>query len=117
MIGGSDVIAHLDAAHDAVWQCVDPALLEVCRDFVAGHLGADRDLDRRSDDVRELDPGLRAAAIAFTEQFLVDVSGVTDEQVAPLQAALGDQGLVDFLHALLVVEQRMRLELIWDGVL
>jgi hypothetical protein len=30
---------------------------------------------------------------------------------------MGDEGLANFVNALLVVEQRMRLELVWDRVL
>ena len=123
VIGGTDAARHLDDAHDAAWTVTDPALLSLCRDRIVEHLGggaarpapaADVDLDL---DLDLVDDAVREAALAFVDQYLVDVAGVTDDQVAPLQRALGDQGLVDFLHALLVIEQRIRLELIWASVL
>lgn len=38
-------------------------------------------------------------------------------QVEALGVHLGDEGLVDFVNALLVLEQRMSLELFLDGAL
>ncbi len=54
---------------------------------------------------------------AFTEQYIIDVSSLTDAQAADLCAHLGDEGFVTFVNALLVIEQRMTLELAFDGVL
>ena len=120
VIGDTDALVHLDAAHAAAWEVADAGLLAVCRDRIVEHLapaGPDAiDIDRRpASDL--LDPTVRSAALAFTDQYIFDVASVTDEQVAPLRDALGDQGLIDFLHALLVVEQRIRLSLIWGSVL
>ena len=57
------------------------------------------------------------AALAFTEQFVLDVSALNDVQAAALRDHLGDEGLVTFVNALLTLEQRMTLELAFDGVL
>ncbi len=121
VIGGTEALVHLDAAHDAAWTVTDPDLLAACRDRILEHLapggGATVDADRRAVDTDRVAPDLLAAALAFTDQYIFDVASVSDDQVTPLRDALGDQGLVDFLHALLVVEQRIRLSLIWDAVL
>ena len=57
------------------------------------------------------------AALAFAEQYVIDVASLTDEQAAELRGHLGDVGLATFVNALLVIEQRMTLELTFDGVL
>ena len=119
VIGGTDAFAHLEAAHDAAWTVTDPALLAMCRDRIIEHLGGDpADPAPSTAGVDpDVEPARCDAVLTFVEQYLVDVASVTDDQVAPLREALGDQGLVDFLHALLVIEQRIRLELIWRSVL
>ncbi len=60
---------------------------------------------------------LDRAALAFTEQYIIDVSLLTDAQAGDLRDHLGDEGFVSFVNALLVIEQRMILELAFDGVL
>lgn len=51
-----------------------------------------------------------ASGLALTEQYLIDVSSATSEQIDAVAVQL-DGSIVDFVTALLVVEQRMRLEL------
>ena len=53
------------------------------------------------------------ACLAFTEHYVIDVASVGDDTVAEVRAHLGDSGLAEFVSALLVVEQRMRLRLAW----
>lgn len=123
---GRSVRPHLEAAYEAARNAIDAELLELCRDRLAMLLDHRPTLDElsahelahltkwsssdRFDDVQR-------AALAFTEQFAIDVASMPDDQARTLREQLGDQGLVDFVHALLVVEQRMRLDLIWAGVL
>lgn len=57
------------------------------------------------------------AALAFTEQYIIDVASLTDEQAHELRSHLGDDGLATFVNALLVIEQRMTLELGLGAVL
>ena len=57
--------------------------------------------------------GLALAVIAFVEQWVVDVANVSDDMVATLRTELGEDRLMDFMHAVLVIEQRVRLELAW----
>ena len=53
------------------------------------------------------------ACLAFTEQFVIDVAGLDDATAGAVRDELGEQGLVDFVSALLVIEQRQRLRLTW----
>lgn len=123
---GTDAGVALDDAYAAAWTSTDGALLSICRDRVAMLLGHEPTLaampaERRvelsrwtsSDRLSELE----RAALDFAEQYIVDVTALTDAQAGRLRAQLGDAGLVDFVNALLVVEQRMTLELALDGAL
>ena len=130
-----DVLAELTAAHDAAWASVDPVLLELCRLRVAMLLGNEADIVTRTpvavaagldeQAVAELaswptSPRFDArtrACLALTEQFVIDVASTDDSLPAGVAAHLGSAGLVDFTHALLVVEQRQRLRLAWDRLL
>jgi hypothetical protein len=114
----------LDAAYDAAWTSTDPALLELCRLRIAMLL---RNTEGTTSTM--LDPavvealaswptsplftGAQRACLAFTEQFVLDVGSMTDAQVDAVTAELGPERVADFVHALLVVEQRQRLGLAW----
>ncbi len=54
------------------------------------------------------------ACLAFTEHYVMDVASVDDDTVARVREHLGDAGLQNFVSALLIVEQRIRLRLVWD---
>jgi len=60
-----------------------------------------------------LDPA-EAACMAFTEQWVVDVASMPESLLADLTGHLGDAGVMDFVQALLVEEQRIRLDLGWQ---
>lgn len=121
----TDSLAALDAAWDAAWQATDPDLLSLCRDRVAILLRHRPTLDAMSDErhgalVSSSRNGLtdvERAVLDFTEQYVIDVASLSDAQVESVRGHLGDEGLADFVNALLVVEQRMSLETIFDGVL
>jgi hypothetical protein len=57
------------------------------------------------------------ACLAFTEQFVMDVTTLSDVQVNNVIDQLGIAGLVDFASAVLVIEQRHRLRITWSRVL
>lgn len=125
-LAGTDTIAALDDAYTAAFDATDESLLTMCRDRVAMLLGHQPTLDAMaSDRAAELsawpDSGSfsdrERAALDFTEGYIVDVTSLTDHQAEQLRAHLGDEGLVDFVNALLVLEQRMTLELALDGAL
>ena len=126
VLAGSEPLIHLEAAHDAAWSTVDRVRLEHCRRRVAMLLGNDQALvGMGADELAELaawptsvvfDDADRAC-LAFTEQFVIDVASMTDDTAGAVSDHLGDEGLLDFVNALLVIEQRQRLELIWEQVL
>ena len=127
-----DVAGALDDAWRAAWVSVDPVLLELCRLRIAMLLGCGPELRARTPEAAAagLDEERVAtlsrwptsplfgpterAGLAFTEQFVIDVAGLDDATAEAVRDALGEQGLVDFVDALLVVEQRQRLRLTWQ---
>ncbi|MEM7094456.1 MAG: hypothetical protein AAF567_15750 [Actinomycetota bacterium] len=120
-----DPLRELDAARDAAWQAVDVGLLGLCGQRMAmllGHEGwlegaSAADLEALADWPRHEGFGERErTALALTEQYLIDVASATDDQVAMLAEHL-DGSIIDFVNALLVIEQRMRLELGLSAVL
>ena len=128
-LAGGDPLTELDAAWTAAWQATDTKLLRLCTRRMAMLLGHEPTLDELgADDLAALAHWtehpcfgeLQKAALELTEQYLIDVASATDEQVARLAAELeaADAGsVIDFVTALLVVEQRMRLELGLSAVL
>ena len=126
------VAASLADAHLAAWTVVDPVLLELCRLRLAQLFGDTAEFAVRTpaavaaglDEsmVLELSRWPRSphfgtrerACLAFCEQFFVDVANVTTAETEAISAELGVQGLVDFVSALLVIEQRLRLRLAWE---
>ncbi len=129
-----DVAATLDAAWDAAWSSVDPCLLELCRLEIATILRNPAEFESRTpaaiaagfDDrkVAALASWMRSpmitaaeqACLAFTDAFVIDVASLPDETAAAVREHLGDAGLVDFASALLVLEQRQRLALVWTSL-
>jgi hypothetical protein len=115
----------LDAAFDAAWTSTDPALLELCRLRIAMLL---RNTDETTSTMLDasivealpnwatspLFGAAQRACLEFAEQFVLDVGSMTDAQVGAVTAALGPDRVADFVHALLVVEQRQRLGLAWQ---
>lgn len=125
-LDGTDALAALDDAHAAAWEVVDTELLTLCRDRIAMLLRHEPTLADCSDArLAELSDwpnparfsDLERAALAFTEQYVIDVASLTDQHAAPLRDELGDDGLATFVNAVLVLEQRMTLELALTGAL
>ncbi|MEM8906049.1 MAG: hypothetical protein AAGA17_13955 [Actinomycetota bacterium] len=124
-----DVVAVLDEARQASWAATDGRRLELVRVRVAQLLDCEAEWSVATPGI-DLGPvtahdvatwpthpafdELDRAALAFAEQWVVDVAGMTDELVAPLRDALGDDGLSTFTNALMVIEQRMRLRQTWE---
>lgn len=129
-----DVAVALDAAWDAAWSSVDPCLLELCRLEIATILRNPAEFEWRTpaaiaagfDDEKvsaltswmhspKITPAERACLV-FTDAFVIDVASLPDETAAEVREHLGDAGLVDFASALLVLEQRQRLALVWGSL-
>jgi alkylhydroperoxidase family enzyme len=125
----ADAHAQLVEAHRAAWAATSPRLLELCRVRIATMLGCSAEAAARTPGAGVDDDTLAAiaawptdprfdvtdrACLALTEHYVLDVATVPDELVAAVRDRLGYAGLHDFVHALLVVEQRIRLRLTWD---
>ncbi len=114
---------------DEVWAgSVDPTVLELCRLRTAKVLGATTALAERTpaavaagldeDKVSALasyvsDERFDAAdraCIGFSEQYVIDVHGISPEQVAAVEAALGPKGVVTLTTALSMWELTHRFD-------
>lgn len=123
-----DVLAALTEVHEAAVAAVEETVLALCEAQVAGLLGYDLALapPRLSTELQAalrqwptspLLSDVQRACLAFTEQFIIDVASMDDDTVAAVLDALGADGLVNFTNALLVIEQRQRLHLMWGRLL
>ena len=56
------------------------------------------------------------SCLRFTEEFIVDVSQIPDSSAFAVRDHLGEEGFVNFVNALLVIEQRIRLQLVWRKI-
>lgn len=112
------------------WSAVPPALLELVRLRIAMLIGNEAGLQRRSAAAR--DAGLSEAKIAqiskypsssefsaiekeclaFVEQFVIDVSSLSEDDRARLRPHFSAQQLTEFVMALYVTECTQRLEMI-----
>jgi alkylhydroperoxidase family enzyme len=124
LAGQPEILAALTAVHEAAWVAVDADLLEMCRVRMAMLLGADDSVgchgldDQLVADLHNWPAAPRfsstqRACLAFTEQYLIDVASIDDGLVTDLAAAVGHDVVANFVSALLVVEQRLRLSLAW----
>jgi hypothetical protein len=125
--------AQLARANDAAWDATDPALLELCRGLVLKMLEAGAASHAGRAVTPAIDPPklaalgnwassdvfspLERAALGFTEQFVLSVSSVSDEQVEALRAHLDDEAVYNFAAALYLVEMTERLKLVSRAVI
>jgi alkylhydroperoxidase family enzyme len=129
LVDRPDVVAVLEEARQAAWAASDRRRLELARVRIAQLLGCGAELaastpgveldEVTADDVAgwpvsDLLDEVDRAALAYCEQWVVDVASMTDELVSPLRSALGDDGLATFTNAVMVIEQRMRLRQTWE---
>jgi hypothetical protein len=107
--GAPSLRVALDELRDAAIDSVDPELLDLCRSRLALLIGLDSPTvaPRPDRTMRE------RVCIDFTEQFVIDVAGITDKQVAALVSELGPNGATGFVYALLAAEQRLRMQAMW----
>lgn len=128
----AEVRADMGAAHDAAWAATSPRLLELCRVRIATMLGCTAEATSRTPGTG-VDPAMLdaiaawphdarfddtdRACLAFAEHSVIDVASLDDDTAAAVRTHLGDAGLANFVSALLVVEQRIRLRLVWDRLL
>ena len=115
----------LDQVNEQVWATVDPALLEIIRLRIAWLLGNTAGMRTRSrlarvpeQKVAELPAyatsplftALDRDGIAFAEQFVIDVSGTSQESLDALRGHMGPDHLRDFVTSVYLVEFTQRLQ-------
>lgn len=119
-----DVYGDLTDAHTAAVEAIGPRLHDLCRLRIATLLGTP---DEHSSDVLDADtiaalpqwpthPSFsksERACLALTEQFVIDVASISDELAESVVQELGADGFATLVNALVVIEQRQRLRLIW----
>lgn len=111
LVEQSRVHAALQSAREAAASNVDAGLLAIAERRICQLLGAE---PTSSVTLQQLVPDdVAHAIVTFVEQWIVDVANISDDMVATLRTQLDEDQLMDFLHALLVVEQRVRLDLAW----
>jgi hypothetical protein len=101
-----------DAVIGAIGTAADPALLELVRRRVSALLGATGDeLPQLADVSDHLLSATEGHCLKFTEQFVIDVAGITDGDRAGLSEALG-RATFGFVQALYVLDHGLRLVLV-----
>jgi alkylhydroperoxidase family enzyme len=122
-----DVDDVLRRVQDDIWDAADPELLELARLRIGMLLGARSGDTARPRRAPELAPervdNLRAwptsplysdrerACLGLTEQFVMDVAGVTDDDVAAAAAWMSPAELYGFVSALYVLEFSIRVDI------
>ena len=113
--------SELERLNAAAWASADPAMLELCRLRVAQMLanraaleGIDEaklaELDRWETSTAFTDA--ERASLAFTEQFVISVSSITQAQVDALLAHSSPEDVRSFTAALYAVELSQRLDIV-----
>jgi hypothetical protein len=108
LLAGQPVVhGALGELRDAALDTVDRDLLDLCRSRIGLLIGLDTGWQPRplTDTER--------VCVDLTEQFVLDVAGITDAQVAAVVVQLGASGAMEFVYALLAVEQRLRMQAMW----
>lgn len=111
-----DVLEQLNLARDAAWATVDQQLLGKCEQRIREILGTAEHNELSNWYSDSSLTAAERACLAFTEEYMIDVASLTDSAAAAVREQLGDQATVDFVSALLVVEQRQRIALTWATV-
>jgi hypothetical protein len=102
--------AALDDVHTnarRVFDDVDPSLLDLCRARIALLIGLDAPAVPAT-------TARQRACIDVVEQMVLDVAGITDAQITTLARHLGTDGAAGFVHAALAIEQRLRMQAMWQ---
>lgn len=104
------VIAALGSALDVTLETDDYETLGLCAQRVAMLLG---EPPTRQSDAMASPSRKHKAFLAFTEHWVIDVATIPDDVVAGVVEFVGEDGLRTFVQELLVVEQRIRLDIAW----
>jgi alkylhydroperoxidase family enzyme len=130
----ADALALLEFANGCAWEATDPVLLELARLRAASLIGHEEGRHRRSATARARGLGEEKIAalgdsfssdrfddrerecLRFVEQFVIDVSGVTDADRGALRSVLGDE-TESFVTSFYITEFSQRLEMMSSRLL
>ncbi|CAN5272872.1 hypothetical protein BH09ACT6_BH09ACT6_23330 [soil metagenome] len=128
-------LEHVDSMLEVAWSSQDPVELELCRLRIAALLGDPVGLAARTplaraaglteDTIDELATWWRSdtftarekARLAYTEQFVVSVSSMGDEEIAALLEGDDYRAVYDFTMAIYVLDMTTRVSLMTRAVL
>ena len=105
----------LTALNERVWQAGDPVLLELVRVRVAQLIGNPGVVALAASSASSASSASLVAeqdVVDFAEQFVIDVSGTTEEMREGLTARFGADGARELVTAIYVIEFTQRLQLI-----
>tara|TARA_B100001094_G_scaffold291927_1_gene310679 strand:- start:18 stop:461 length:444 start_codon:yes stop_codon:yes gene_type:complete len=121
------VAKELADIHDLAWEVTNKEILGLCKLRIAMILGCDSEVDAMSPPLNSLKVSdlsqwptsnqfsdLEKSCLRFSEEFTIDVASIPDDSAFAIRNHLGDEGFVNFVNALLVIEQRMRLLIVWQ---
>ena len=113
--------------HDLAWEVTNKEILGLCKLRIAMILGCDSEVDVMSQQLNSVKVSdlsqwptsnhfsdLEKSCLRFAEEFIIDVASIPDNSAFAIRDELGDEGFVNFVNALLVIEQRMRLLIVWQ---
>jgi len=123
-----DTTANLKQMNQSAREATDPALLELCRCLIVAML-EEKSPHPPTDPVvpgiatekiealnnwgtADVFSPLERAALAFTEQFVISVSTMSEEQIESLRSHLGDEKTYAFVAAVYVIEMTERLRIV-----
>ena len=123
----TNVAKELANIHDLAWEVTNKEILGLCKLRIAMILGCDSEVDVMSQQLNSLKVSdisrwptssqfsdLEKSCLRFAEEFIIDVASIPDTSAFAIRDDLGDEGFVNFVNALLVIEQRMRLLIVWQ---
>jgi len=123
----TNVAKELANIHDLAWEVTNKEILGLCKLRIAMILGCDSEVDVMSQQLNSVEVNdisqwptsnhfsdLEKSCLRFAEEFIIDVASIPDNSAFAIRDELGDEGFVNFVNALLVIEQRMRLLIVWQ---
>ena len=122
----TNVAKELANIHDLAWEVTNKEILGLCKLRIAMILGCESEIEAMSQQLNSLKVSdisqwptsnhfsdLEKSCLRFAEEFIIDVASIPDDSAFAIRDDLGDEGFVNFVNGLLVIEQRMRLLIVW----
>ena len=107
-----EAVALLSGAYESARQTLDPHLFTLLSLSIESLIGDSSTNERTLIDISHEPTDAQISAIAFAEQFVIDVSGITDSDREILASHFPGEELRDFVTALYILEFTYRLSLV-----